>query len=156
MTLTKESIERVAFKIPVSLLQLFNEDTEEKIQDVLKQTAYGDKLKWFKDKLIMDANIFLALFNEAETHLIEHVKSLLTKSHLKDVSTLLMVGTFSESPIMQSAVKDAFPSMTVFVPPDSGKAVLKGAILYWHRVIFQNRSLLSEKIRSLEGLLCNQ
>ncbi|CAG2249590.1 unnamed protein product [Mytilus edulis] len=29
MSLTKESIERVGFKIPVSLLQLFNEDTEE-------------------------------------------------------------------------------------------------------------------------------
>ncbi|XP_052077326.1 heat shock 70 kDa protein 12B-like [Mytilus californianus] len=133
--ITNESIERVTLRLPVSLLESFEKDTEEKIQDVLKQTAYEDKMTWCGDKLRMEANFFRALFNEAKSNLIEHVKSLLTKSHLKDVSTLLMVGSFSESLIMQSAVKDAYPGMTVFVPPEPGIAVLKGAVIYGHRII---------------------
>ncbi|VDI19949.1 Hypothetical predicted protein, partial [Mytilus galloprovincialis] len=109
MIFTKESVERITIKFPVSLLESFEKDTEEEIRDVIKQMAYEGKVTWVGNKLRMDANIFRALFNEAKTHLIELVESLLTKSHLKDVSTILMVGSFSQSPIMQSAVKDAFP-----------------------------------------------
>ncbi|CAC5404628.1 unnamed protein product [Mytilus coruscus] len=135
MIITKESVGRIKIRLPIPLLESFEKDTEEKIRDVLKQMAYEGKVTWVADKLGMDANLVRALFNEAKTHLIELVESLLTKSHLKDVSTILMVGSFSGSPIMQSAVKDAFPGMTVFAPPDPVSAVLKGAIIYGHRII---------------------
>ncbi|VDI68765.1 Hypothetical predicted protein, partial [Mytilus galloprovincialis] len=123
--ITNETTRKVSITLPVQLRESFEKDTDEIIKDVIKQMAYEDNICWCANKLRIDANFFRTLFNEPKTHLINHVQSLLTKSHLKDVSTLLMVGGFSKSPIMQSAVKDAFPGMTVFAPPDPGLAVLK-------------------------------
>ncbi|XP_052076103.1 heat shock 70 kDa protein 12B-like [Mytilus californianus] len=133
-SISNESISKVTVAVPFSLLESFEKDTEEKIGDVIKQTAYEGKITWRADKLRIDAICFRALYYEPKTHLIKHIKSILTKSHLKDVNTILMVGSFSKSPIMQSAVKDAFPGMTVFAPPEPGLAVLEGAVLYGHWV----------------------
>jgi molecular chaperone DnaK (HSP70) len=44
-----------------------------------------------------------------------------------------MVGGFSESPIMQSAIKEAFSTKKVIIPDEAGLAVLKGAVMYGHK-----------------------
>ena len=49
---------------------------------------------------------------------------------VKDVSSILLVGGFAESPMLQEAVKEAFSEIKVTVPQDAGLAVLKGAVLY--------------------------
>jgi molecular chaperone DnaK (HSP70) len=82
--------------------------------------AYADKMTWVGDKLRMTPDLFRALFNEPMNHLVNHLKTLLSKKELKDVSTMLMVGGFSESPIMQSAIKEAFSTKKVIIPDEAG------------------------------------
>ncbi|XP_063415310.1 heat shock 70 kDa protein 12B-like [Mytilus trossulus] len=131
--ITNETEGKVTLKVPVSLIQSFEKETGEEIKEVIKQMAYAGKMTWVGDKLRMEANLFRALFNDPKTNLVNHVKALMTKGPLKDVSTILMVGGFSESPIMQSAIKDAFPGKKVVVPDEAGLAVLKGAVMYGHQ-----------------------
>ncbi|XP_076117897.1 heat shock 70 kDa protein 12A-like [Mytilus galloprovincialis] len=131
--ITNDTEGKVTLKVPVSLIQSFEKETGEEIKEVIKQMAYAGKMTWVGDKLRMDANLFRALFNDPKTNLVNHVKSLMTKGPLRDVSTILMVGGFSESPIMQSAIKDAFPGKKVVVPDEAGLAVLKGAVMYGHQ-----------------------
>lgn len=124
---------KVTLKVPVSLVQTFEKETGEDIKDVIKQMAYAGKMTWVGDKLRMDADVFRGFFVEPKNQLLNHLRSLLSKSELKDVTTLLMVGGFSESPIMQSAIKEAFPGKKVIVPDEAGLAVLKGAVLFGHQ-----------------------
>ena len=132
-SITKETDGKVTLKVPVSLIQSFEKETGEEIKDVIKQMAYAEKMSWVGDKLRMTADLFRALFNEPMKHLVNHLKTLLSKKELKDVSTMLMVGGFSESPIMQSAIKEAFSTKKVIIPDEAGLAVLKGAVLYGHK-----------------------
>lgn len=132
-SITNETDGRVTCKVPVSLLEIFEKETGEKIQDVIKQMAYAEKMWWVVDKLRMTADLFRTMFNEPMKHLVNHLKTLLSKKELKDISTMIMVGGFSESPIMQSAINAAFSTKRVIIPEEAGLAVLKGAVLYGHQ-----------------------
>jgi len=132
-SITNETDGKVTCKVPVSLLEIFEKETGEKIQDVIKQMAYAEKMWWVVDKLRMTADLFRTMFNEPMKHLVNHLKTLLSKKELKDISTMIMVGGFSESPIMQSAINAAFSTKKVIIPDEAGLAVLKGAVLYGHQ-----------------------
>ena len=132
-TINPETTGKITVKVPVSLVQSFENETHEKIKDVIQQMAYAGKMTWTSDKLRMEADLFRELFMAPVHQLIDHLKDLMTRDSLKDISTILMVGGFSESPMMMSAVVKAFPNIKVIVPEDAGLAVLKGAVLYGHK-----------------------
>lgn len=128
-----ESNSKITIKLPISLVTTFEEETGEKMKEMIQQTQYAHKMTWHTDKLRMEAGLFKELFREPINMLVEHLQQLMSKDNLSDVSTLLMVGGFSESPIMQDAIMKAFPAKRVIVPVDAGLAVLKGAVLFGHQ-----------------------
>lgn len=128
-----ESNSKITIKLPISLVTTFEEETGEKMKEMIQQTQYAHKMTWHTDKLRMEAGLFKELFREPINMLVEHLQQLMSEDNLSDVSTLLMVGGFSESPIMQDAIMKAFPAKRVIVPVDAGLAVLKGAVLFGHQ-----------------------
>ena len=124
---------KTTVKVPVSLIQSFEKETGEDTRDVIKQKGYAEKITWIGDKLRMTADLFRALFNEPINHLVNHLKTLLNKKELKDISTMLMVGDISEFPMMQSAIEEAFSTRKIIIPDQAGLAVLKGAVLYGYQ-----------------------
>ena len=81
----------------------------------------------------MDAQLTKALFDESCKKIVDHMHQLFRHPSVKDVSSILLVGGFAESPMLQEAVKEAFSELKVIVPQDAGLAVLKGAVLYGHQ-----------------------
>lgn len=134
-TIKPESNSKTTIKLPDSLVTTFEEETGEKMKEVIQQTQFynAHKMTWHTDKLRMEAGLFKELFREPINMLVEHLQQLMSEDNLSDVSTLLMVGGFSESPIMQDAIMKAFPARRVIVPVDAGLAVLKGAVLFGHQ-----------------------
>lgn len=132
-TIMSESNSKTTIKLPYSLVTTCEEETGEKMKEVIQQTQYANKMTWQKDKLKMEAGLFQELFREPINMLVEHLQQLMSEDNLSDVSTILMVGRFSESPIMQDAIMKAFPAKRVIVPVDAGLAVLKGAVLFGHQ-----------------------
>lgn len=132
-TIMSESNSKTTIKLPYSLVTTFEEETGEKMKEVIQQTQYANKMTWQVDKLRMEAGLFKELFREPINMLVEHLQQLMSEDNLSDVSTILMVGRFSESPIMQDAIMKAFPAKRVIVPVDAGLAVLKGAVLFGHQ-----------------------
>lgn len=132
-TIMSESNSKTTIKLPYSLVTTCEEETGEKMNEVIQQTQYANKMTWQKDKLKMEAGLFQELFREPINMLVEHLQQLMSEDNLSDVSTILMVGRFSESPIMQDAIVKAFPAKRVIVPVDAGLAVLKGAVLFGHQ-----------------------
>lgn len=128
-----ESNSRTTIKLPYTLVTTFEEETGENIREVIQQTHYANKMTLLGNKLRMKDDLFKELFREPINMLVEHLQQLMAEDNLSDVSTLLMVGGFSESPIMQDAIMKSFPAKRVIVPVDAGLAVLKGAVLFGHQ-----------------------
>lgn len=123
---------KVTIKVPVSLKETFEKETEETIQDALTQTAYSSKLTWTADKLRISGILFATLFEIATGNIIEHVKKLLKEPEVSGTTNIIMVGGFSESHMIQAKVKEAFPNMNVIIPAEAGLSVLKGAVIFGH------------------------
>ena len=73
--------------------------------------------------------------------IIDHVHDLLDKPKVEGINTILMVGEFSNSPILQGRIKREFQDYRVVIPIEPGLAVLRGAVLFGH-----DPSIISERI----------
>ncbi|XP_069129616.1 heat shock 70 kDa protein 12A-like isoform X1 [Argopecten irradians] len=123
---------KVTMKIPIALKELFEDETGEDLNETLEQTNYSGKLAWTGDKLRIQPDTFRQLFAIAVDSTIEHVRNVIAQKSCERTTTIIMVGGFSESPLLQAKVKEYFPKMRVIIPPDAGLAVLKGAVIYGH------------------------
>lgn len=59
----------------------------------------------------------------------------LQQPEVANTETILMVGGFSESPLLRAAVMDRFPDKRVIIPIESGLSVLKEAMLFGFNTI---------------------
>lgn len=66
------------------------------------------------------------MFSESIRNTVEHLQDLLSQESLKDVKTILLVGGFSESRILQEAIKKEFSEKVVVRPENSGMAIVLG------------------------------
>lgn len=134
-TIRPDTEGRVTLKIPISLNEIFEQENQmgETLQDAIDQSLYKGKIDWKKDKMRINADVFKAMFKVCSDKLVSHIKNLLSDSKVRGTNIFLMVGGFSESEMMQNAVKNAFPSSRVIVPAESGLVVLKGAVVFGHR-----------------------
>ncbi|XP_065941764.1 heat shock 70 kDa protein 12B-like [Magallana gigas] len=131
-TVKPDSISKITIRISSIIHTLFKEETGENIKDVIQQMQLSKKITWLGDFLRIDSDLFKDLFREPVNMLVEHIQQLMTEDNLSDVSTLLMVGGFSESPIVLDAIMKAFPDKRVIVPEEARLAVLQGAVLFGH------------------------
>lgn len=81
-------------------------------------------------KLTIEAEHFRYFFETPVKDIINHVEELVEIVPSK-LDTILLVGGFAESPILQRAVEDRFNErFNVITPLDASTCVLKGAVLY--------------------------
>ncbi|XP_060599222.1 heat shock 70 kDa protein 12B-like [Ruditapes philippinarum] len=85
--------------------------------------------------------VFVQLFDASVTKTVGHLKSVLSDGSLQDVRVLLMIGGYSESPVLQHAVLEALSGTEVVIPACASSVVLRGALIYGH-----NPSSISEMI----------
>lgn len=122
---------RVSNKIPIGLKETFEEKyDDEDVNDAIANSPFKGEVKWFKDKLQISPKVFAGLFDKACDSMVGHVKKLLLLDNVKGTNTIIMVGGFSESYILQKKIREAFPNMKVIIPQEAGLVVLKGAVLF--------------------------
>ncbi|WAR10928.1 HS12B-like protein [Mya arenaria] len=114
-----------SIKLPARLIELAGETK-------MKEIKHSQKVSFRKDKLFVDATAVLDIFKETIEHTIVHVSEILQKTDLQNVSTIVLVGGFAESKVLQQEVKSRFnPKKYLLVIPQAPElAVLKGAALY--------------------------
>ncbi|XP_052231521.1 heat shock 70 kDa protein 12A-like isoform X2 [Dreissena polymorpha] len=86
-------------------------------------------------KLLLDASIVHSFFKQSIDSIHILLAAALRQSATLGVDTIIMVGGYAESPILQEAIKTKFPGMKVIVSSEAGCAVLKGAVIFGHRPI---------------------
>ncbi|KAK3602709.1 hypothetical protein CHS0354_017151 [Potamilus streckersoni] len=95
-------------------------------------------LTWQKNST---TNTMEEYFDVAIDKIKEHIRSLLEKKELGAIATIMLVGGFAESRVVQEKIKRYFKTKIVFVPPESGVSVLKGSVMFGH-----NPTIITERI----------
>ncbi|CAG2190339.1 unnamed protein product [Mytilus edulis] len=122
-TIKSDQTSKTTIRVPVSL-----KDAYAAVSGKELKSTHVAKLE--KDKLRLAPDTATDLFAEPCAYIVSHLQKIFDDPKVKGTDTILMVGGFSESPLLQHEVKKAFPSKTIIIPPDAGLAVLKGAVQF--------------------------
>ncbi|XP_071128424.1 heat shock 70 kDa protein 12A-like [Mytilus edulis] len=129
----KSSRPKINFQIPFAALDTLCKRFKEKsFPQTLVDSECKDSLTLVSDKLQMDKELVKDLFKNTTNHIIEEIKMTLREAEPADVTHFLLVGGFSESDIVQNAIKGAFPDKEIIIPDDPTLAVVRGAVLFGH------------------------
>lgn len=126
------SNEKMTIRIPTTLLSLFKNTTGETINESISNTTLAGKITVLGNKLIMKMELFVSLFQDAGSQIIVHVSDILKNPEIKDTNYFIMIGGFSESPILQNMIRSAFPNKTIIIPPEPTLEAFRGAVVYGH------------------------
>ena len=132
INITNDTTSTVTIQIPLSLREMFEGKTNKSIKDIIEQTKYSGKVEFKGDKCRIKADIIKDMFKVAGDRIISHVRELRSQPCCEGLDKIIMVGGFSESPILQHLIRQEFNDMRVIIPPEAGLAVLKGAVIYGH------------------------
>ena len=125
--------DEVVLKIPMTLVNMFEKETGEELKEVVEQSSTNDELEYVPGKLILSSHLYKTLFQQSTDNIVTKLKSIFRLNSVQKVGTILMVGGFSESKVVQSAVKEAFPDKRFIIPPNPSLAIVRGAVLYGHK-----------------------
>jgi hypothetical protein len=124
--ISQETHGRVKFWHPVALSDVCKEMIDQTPAELLKQTHYSNTLKIERDGMYLSADLVRSLFDASIESIVSHIRELLEIHEVESISTIIMVGGFSEAPLVKDAIRSNFPGKTVIIPDDGGLAVLKG------------------------------
>ncbi|XP_052779784.1 heat shock 70 kDa protein 12A-like [Mya arenaria] len=123
---------KVVMSMPLAFFTTVKELLNKDFKEIVDLSSYSEQVSLSGDKLKMDPAVARNFFKESIDSTVEHVKDVLQKRENRGVEAILMVGGFSESKMLNKAVKQAFPGLKMIVPNDAGLAVLKGAVMFGH------------------------
>ncbi|KAH3717752.1 hypothetical protein DPMN_060548 [Dreissena polymorpha] len=72
-------------------------------------------------------------FEEQVSKMVEHIQNIIQKERMRDISLIILVGGFAESPYVQKRIQEALPDKRLIGPGEAGLAVLKGAVMFGHK-----------------------
>lgn len=132
-TINPNLIDQITLTIPMSLQEVFcNKKPNDSIKAKISESKYKDQVTWRMDKFRIAAQLAKTLFDECCSKIVSHIKELFLHPEVKDVPSILLVGGFAESLMLQTAIREAFKNKRLIIPGEAGLAVLKGAVLYGH------------------------
>ncbi|XP_060574862.1 heat shock 70 kDa protein 12B-like isoform X2 [Ruditapes philippinarum] len=130
-----EKTARVNMKFPLSLSNTFEKVTKGKLMDAIEASKYTKDIQFGGDKIKISASLFKSLFEHSIGKTIGHVSALLRDENTRKIKSILMVGGYSESPLLQHAIKEAFPDVDVVIPIGASSTIVRGALVYGHSPI---------------------
>ncbi|KAL1122992.1 hypothetical protein AAG570_003316 [Ranatra chinensis] len=118
--------------LPFAFIDFFKRSTSQEIETAVEKYGRPD-LKWSTEGILkIHPTLMYRLFQPTVDKILEHIEAVLTSRRVEDtISHLFLVGGFSESLILQHAVRDAFShALHIIIPQAVSLSVLKGAVLY--------------------------
>jgi len=131
-TITPETKDKITFKIPGSLCEIFLDCSNcSSIKDAVSQTKYAKDVEWSRDKMRVKTDLIKSLFEPTINKITDHIEQILAV--VEKVDVILLVGGFSESRMVDEAIRTKFPKYKIINPDEAGLAVLRGAVIFGHK-----------------------
>ncbi|XP_062583856.1 heat shock 70 kDa protein 12A-like [Saccostrea cucullata] len=127
---TKHSTDKIILQLPVTLSETFTEKSGTILAKTIKNTIYSKDIDVNRGKIELSADKMRSFFTRTVQGIVDHVRMIMSKPECKDIKHILMVGGFSESPLVVEEIRAQFPTKTIINPTDSGLSVLKGGVLF--------------------------
>ncbi|XP_052088364.1 heat shock 70 kDa protein 12A-like [Mytilus californianus] len=110
-------------------------DTEDKMYTIqlpvsLIQVARPETL--IAGKLKLSSVVVKRFFDQPIRNITEHVKGVLDSLRCHAIETIVLVGGFGESRLLQTELKKAFPRINILTPENPSSAVVEGAVEFGH------------------------
>ena len=137
---------KVLFRVPISLQDIYRASFSE---GQYQHTGSKDfSLK--KDKMRLKYESVLSLFSHSKERIRKKLLNLFTQGSLIGVDTIIMVGGYSDSLVLQNFMFETFKTKTVIVANEPATAVLQGAVMFGH-----DPSIIAERrCRYTYGIKC--
>jgi hypothetical protein len=133
---------KIAINLPGELSEMFEKRKGKSMMDFVESSGrYNNKVSMKYEKLYFDLSVTFTMFKPAVESILHHIEELVSDPVTQGLHTIMLVGGFSESKIIERAVKEKFRDYRVVIPQDAGLAVLKGAVLFG-----QNPLIVSKRV----------
>lgn len=132
---------KIIFRIPECLRSLTLRLTGKTMGDKISSSKFNKNVRLTIDKLSITADTGREFFTDAVENIVENVRRLLEENNVAGTNMILLVGGFSESQMLQHAIKTQFPDRKVIIPKDASLSVVRGAVLFGY-----NSSVITERI----------
>ncbi|XP_022321479.2 heat shock 70 kDa protein 12A-like [Crassostrea virginica] len=130
----------VSMRMPESLPKVFEKLKNKSFKEELTDSKYCKSIKWDGDYLCISPALFEHFFVSARTSISDYVWDMLENPHMDGTDTIIMIGGFSGTPILQTYMKNRFSACRIVIPNDPELAVLKGGVLFGY-----NSYMMSER-----------
>ncbi|XP_033724910.1 heat shock 70 kDa protein 12B-like [Pecten maximus] len=119
--------------VPSSLLESFTKfNPDKRITDAIGDHFSSEDVEWKKDKIRLSLAMTRYLFDPSLKQITDHVSDILGKPEVQDCEAILMVGGYSECPLLQDAIRAVAGSRRLIIPNEASLSVLKGAVINGH------------------------
>ncbi|KAL3879156.1 hypothetical protein ACJMK2_031465 [Sinanodonta woodiana] len=118
--------------LPPSLLKLYLTKSKERLQDRIDDTDLVGKIIAKDDRLIIDKSIMKDLFGPSIKSIISYLSSIAKDPEVRQTDAIILTGGFSQSSVLEGAVRFYFPTAKIVIPPNADLAVLLGGVLIGH------------------------
>uniref|UniRef100_A0A8C6BSU0 Heat shock 70 kDa protein 12B n=1 Tax=Monodon monoceros TaxID=40151 RepID=A0A8C6BSU0_MONMO len=118
--------------LPFSVIDFYRKQRGYNVETALRRSS-ANFVKWSSQGMLrMSCEAMNNLFQPTVSGIIQHIEALLARPEVQGVKLLFLVGSFSESAVLQHAVQAALGTrgLRVVVPHDVGLAILKGAVFF--------------------------
>lgn len=116
---------KISIKVPTTM--------KEQLSVTLRNSRPEDELSMVRGQLMLSGKAAEAFFNKSIAGIVAAIETVLHSPEVGHVDAILLVGGFSESKVIQDAVKAAFPRENVLVPPSPSLPVVMGAVQFGHK-----------------------
>ena len=117
--------------LPYSFIEHYQRLKSQSVEAAVKK--FGNKdIKWSSQGMLrLSPSAMLTLFEPVMREIIRHIGELLKKPELDGLKFLFLVGGFSESPLLQAEIRNAFSHiLKVVIPQNVSLSILKGAVIF--------------------------
>ncbi|KAL3878918.1 hypothetical protein ACJMK2_031244 [Sinanodonta woodiana] len=124
-------VEEVQFSLPNSLMSIYEEHAGKDLTESLNQTQFAANVHVLKgNKLRLHHLVMRGFFDRSIRNVCDHLQTFHKDRKKFNISVAILVGGFSESPMLSGTIGEKCSSWKVIVLKDASLAVLKGAVLY--------------------------
>ena len=143
-TIDPEKTDNITMTFPVTLLDLYKEENKTGVDKSINSSRFASKIELKKNKLTFCHDVMKDLFERSITSTMVCIHDILREKCVRNIRAILMVGGYSESPVLKAAVKREFHHLTVINPSQASSAILRGAVMFGHNPLTVTQRILKK------------